>query len=230
MNDGLRIGALVTPNRLADSDDVRAVIPALADAASVMGGYQIRNLATIGGNLASAVPSADLPPSLLVSGASVQLASEGNRRGGAVDAFITGPRQTMIRSGEIVVSVFVPAPAPRTGSAYEKFMLRDASALAVVGVAALVTLGEAGIETARIAVGAAAPEPFLATEAAWSLEGGPPDTERIEEAARLASEAAKPITDLRGSAEYRKELVRVLTKRAVARAIERAGAPEVVAC
>ena len=181
--EGLRIGALVTPNRIAASEEVRAVIPALADAASVMGGYQIRNLATIGGNLASAVPSADLPPSLLVAGATVQLASEGGRRGRAVDAFITGPRRTVLRSGELLVSVFVPAPAPRTGSAYEKFMLRDASALAVVGVAALVTLGDAGIETARIAVGAAAPEPFLATEAAFALEGGPPDEARIGEAA-----------------------------------------------
>jgi carbon-monoxide dehydrogenase medium subunit len=220
--EGLRIGALVTPNRIAASKEVHQVLPALCDAASSMAGMQIRNLATIGGNLCSAVPSADLPPSLLVSDGSLILNSHEGERKLLVKDFFLGPRKTAIREGEILAHVLVRLPPAGTGTAYVKYQLRDASALAVVGAAARIQLENNVIAKARIAIGAAAPTPLLIEEAGDFLEGKEPSAKNFEEAGRIASVEVKPITDLRGSEAYRRDLAGVLTVRALNKALERA--------
>jgi aerobic carbon-monoxide dehydrogenase medium subunit len=228
--DALRIGPLTTPNRLADSPEVRRRLTGLADAASVMAGTQIRNLATIGGNLASAVPSGDLPPSLLTASAVLELASEDGVRTVPLSAFFLGPRRTDLKPKEILSAVVVPHLPDGSGSAYEKFQLRDASALAVVGVAARLTLAEGVIAEARVAVGAAAPTPVIIEGVVDALEGREPTEEAFLKAGAIAAREVKPISDIRGSAEYRRDLVRVLTVRALQRALDRSRNPEALSC
>jgi len=223
---GLFVGALATPNRIAESAEVGARIAALADGAASMGGYQIRNLATLGGNLVSAVPSADLPPALLAADAVLLLRSAAGARRLPVREFFTGVRKTALAPGEIVEGALVPHAPPGTGTAYEKFMLRDASALAVVGVAALLTVTDGRIERAEVAVGAAAPTPVVIEEAGAALVGEAPAPDAFRDAGRIAAAEVKPTDDLRGSAKYRRRLAGVLTERALERALHRAKAPE----
>jgi carbon-monoxide dehydrogenase medium subunit len=225
---GLRLGPLCTANALADSAEVRALLPALADAAGAMAGYPIRNLATIGGNLCSAVPSADLPPALLVVDAELELVCQAGARHLPVARFFVGPRKTERRPEEILAAIRVPALPPATGSAYERFQLRQATALAVVGVAARLTLASAkpGARIARggLAVSAAAPTPLFVEEAAAFLCGKPPSEETFAGAAALVAQAVRPISDLRATAEYRRHLASVLAVRALRRAAARAAA------
>lgn len=228
--DALRIGPLVTPNRIAASGAVKARIAGLADAAGVMAGYQVRNLATIGGNLASAVPSGDLPPSLLVAEAVLELTSHDGIRTVSIADFFLGPRKADLSPDEILSCIIVPHLPDGSGVAYEKFQLRDASALAVVGVAARLTIPDGVIATARLAVGAAAPTPMLIPEVAALLEGKTPGADLFAEAAGIAAAQVKPISDLRGSAEYRRDLVRVLAGRALARAQARGQNEEASSC
>lgn len=219
--EGLWIGSLVTPNQLANSDTIRSEIPALSDAGASMAGVQVRNLATLGGNLCSAVPSADLPPSLLTMEAAVRLTSHEGERDLPLRDFFLGPRRTALDRTEILAAVLVPALPEKTGTAYEKFQLRDASALAVVGVAARISLEQDRISMARVAVGAAAPTPILIDQAGDFLAGKEPTGENFSRAAEFSFQGVDPITDLRGSESYRRELARVLTVRALKRALQR---------
>lgn len=220
--DGLWIGSMVTPNRLVDSEIIQDTFPSLADAGASMAGHQIRNLATLGGNICSAVPSGDLPPSLLAADAELLLATHNGERRVPVKEFFLGPRKTAIRTGEILAAVFVPALPAGSGTAYKKFQLRGASALAVVGSAARISIKGGKIERASIAIGAAAPTPVLCEQAGDSLQGKAPVEKEFEAAGLLAAKEVKPISDLRGSAEYRRELSRVMTVRALKSALERA--------
>ncbi len=229
-DDALRIGALETPNRIAASASVKRRITGLADAAGVMAGYQVRNLATIGGNIASAVPSGDLPPALLTAHAVLELVSDRGTRTVPLAEFFLGPRKTDLAPDELLSAIIVPHLPEGSGVAYEKFQLRDASALAVVGVAARLTLTDGVITTARVAVGAAAPVPLLIPEVAELLEGRQPGEAVFAEAGAAAAAGVKPISDLRGSAEYRRDLTRVLTVRAIFRAEERSRTAEVTGC
>ena len=218
----LRLGPMVTPNEIGQSPIVRHSHLPLSEAALTMAAYQIRNRATIGGNLASAVPSADLPPMLIAMGSRLVLASKAGRREVSLDKFFTGPRLTVLTGGELIAQIVVPPPPPRSGACYIKYSLRDASALAVVGVAAWVRLDGDLCREARIVLGAVAPTPLLAERAGFALEGLRAGDDVIAEAAKLAAEEAKPISDLRGSEEYRRSLTRVLTGRSVRAALERA--------
>ncbi len=220
-DEGLWIGALVSPNMLAESEALREEFAALADAGGSMAGVQVRNLATIGGNICSAVPSADLPPSLLTVDARVRLASHEGERELSLAEFFLGPRRTALGRTEILVALIVPPLPAGTGTAYVKFQLRDASALAVVGVAARLTVKQGSIEKAAVAVGAAAPTPLLVEEAGEYLTGKKPTDENFARAADFSFQKVEPITDLRGSDEYRRELARVLTTRALKNALER---------
>jgi carbon-monoxide dehydrogenase medium subunit len=228
---GLWIGAMVTPNQLAASEEIQAGLQALAEAGASMAGTQIRNLATLGGNCCSAVPSADLPPSLVAAGAEFILTSYGGERRVPADQFFVGPRKTQLKPGEIMSAVYLPRFPADTGTTYIKFQLRGASALAVVGVAARLTIEPAQpdkIATARIAIGAAAPKPILVEQASRFLEGKAPTDAHFEEAGALAADEVKPITDLRGSEQYRRSLSRVLTVRVLKRALERLNQKESV--
>ncbi len=218
----LRLGPMVSPNEIAESAIVGESHLPLSEAALTMAAYQIRNRATVGGNIASAVPSADLPPMLIAMGSRLVLASLEGTREVALEKFFVGPRKTVLGDAEMITQIVVPPTPDRTGAFYEKYSLRDASALAVVGVAARLRLDGDVCSEARIVLGAVAPTPLVAERASSALTGRRPDEEVIAEAAEIAGEEAKPISDLRGSAEYRKSLTRVLTERAVTKAVERA--------
>ncbi|MHC4127727.1 MAG: FAD binding domain-containing protein [Planctomycetota bacterium] len=220
---GLEIGALTTIAELDRAPAVAQRYPIIRDATTRMAAPQVRNAATVGGNLAGAVPCADLPPVLLVCGASVVLWSPAGRRTVALGDLLVGPRQTCLRPDELLEKVLVPAPARGHGCAYARFALRDGNAIAVAAVAAGLLLEEDGtVREARIALGAVSPTPKLVEAAAAALAGRALDDEAVAGAAEAAMAAAEPISDVRGSAEYRRRLVGTLTGRAVAAAAQRA--------
>jgi carbon-monoxide dehydrogenase medium subunit len=207
---GVIIGARTTHNELVDSPVLRQKFPSLCSAAANMAGYQIRNAGTVGGNLVNAVPSADLPPILIALQAGVRIAGAAGERMVALDDFFVGPGLTVLTPGEILAEVIIPDQAT-TGSNYIKFGLRKAEALAVVGLASAVAMDRETIQDVRIVLGAVAPTPLRARQAENLLCGRKPSPELIARAGQLAADAAKPISDIRGSAEYRRHLVEVLT-------------------
>lgn len=221
--EGVRIGALATLRSIGDSAVVRERFPFLADIAGKMATHQIRNMGTIGGNICNAAPSADTAPSLICLGAKAKLVGPKKERIVAVEEFFTGPGETVLKAGEILTEIQVPNQPAHTGGAYLR-LTRLSVDLAVVGVAALVTLeGKGGLcKEARIALGAVAPTPIRAKKAEGVITGKKIEDGLIEEAAQIASEEARPITDVRGSAPYRTDIVRVLTKRAIGQALEQA--------
>lgn len=221
--EGVRIGALATLRSIGDSAVVRERFPFLADIAGKMATHQIRNMGTIGGNICNAAPSADTAPSLICLGAKAKLVGPKKERIVTVEEFFTGPGETVLKAGEILTEIQVPNQPAHTGGAYLR-LTRLSVDLAVVGVAALVTLeGKGGLcKEARIALGAVAPTPIRAKKAEGVITGKKIEDGLIEEAAQIASEEARPITDVRGSAPYRTDIVRVLTKRAIGQALEQA--------
>jgi len=219
---GLRVGALTTIAQLEDCALLTGPFTALREAARQMASPQIRNSATIGGNIASAVPCADLPPVLGVLGASVVLWAPEGERQVVLTEFFTGPRATVRRADEILCAIVVPEPPPRFGAAYERFALRDGNSIAVASVAAAVTLDENDLVSAcRLMLGAVAPIPLRAVRAEAALAGRTLE-DGIDEAVVQATQAAQPLTDLRGSAQYRRQLVSILTRRALLKAHARA--------
>jgi CO/xanthine dehydrogenase FAD-binding subunit len=222
-NGGLRIGALTTVTAIDESPLVGGAFEILRDAASQMATYQIRNTATIGGNLAGANPCADLPPVLIALDASADLVSKDGRREVPVKDLITGPRETLLGRDEFIAAIRVPKPPARFGAAYARFGLRNGNAISVAAVAASLALNEDGtINDARIALGAVAPVPILVEGANLWLKDRVLNGDASAEAARAAMEAAEPISDVRGSAEYRREIVGVMTRRALIAAEKRA--------
>jgi len=221
---GLRMGAMTTMAEIEQHPVVQRLYPVLVDGARILGSVQTRNMATLGGNVCNAAPSADTAPPLLVLEARADVVGPGGRRQVPLEQFFTGPGQTVLGRDEILVGLHIPAPAPRTGACYERHTPRAEMDIAVVGVAALVTLepGRDLIREARIALGAVAPTPVRAREAEASLAGQPSSEEAFQKAAELAVNAASPISDVRGSAAFRRHLVRVMTARCLRRAVERA--------
>ena len=221
--DGLRIGALVTPNELAAHPLVIKLYSPILDATSKLAAVQIRNMATVGGNIAGAIPSADLPPILMVMGASVELWSPKGERALPVESVFVGPRQTSLGPDEILMAICVPKPPPRSGAAFSRFAQRQANACAVAGVAAGLLLNDDDtIQDARIALSAVAPTPRLVPGISRLLAGRRASDATFAQAAAAASEAAAPITDVRGSAAFRSRIVTVLAGRALATAFRRA--------
>jgi CO/xanthine dehydrogenase FAD-binding subunit len=219
---GLRVGAGVSARTLERSELVRDGFTALAESASVVGSLQIRHLATLGGNLANAAPSADMAPPLLALDAEFLVAGpRGQRRVKATDFFV-GVRRTQLATDEMLVEIIIPAPEPHSGGTYVRHTPRRELDIAVVGVASQITIADGKCVKARIALAAVAPVPLRATEAEARLEGEAVTPTLIEEAAQLAVDASSPISDQRGSAEFRRHLVRVLTRRTLTTALERA--------
>ena len=224
---GLRVGALTTITQLDRSPIVRERFSPILDATRKMAVPQIRNVATVGGNIAGAVPCADLPPILAAMNASVVLWSAKGERNVPLDAFFVGPRQTVLRDDEVLTTVFVPSLPPGFGVAYARFQLRDANAIAVAAVAVGLMLDRDNtVRDARVVLGAVAPIPRLAPQASAALIGQPPDERVFRSAADAAMQAAEPISDVRGSADFRREIVGVLTRRALATAYRRAREPQ----
>jgi len=218
----LRIGALTTIAEVAASPFVRARLPALADAARAIGSPQIRSMATIGGNFCRAVPCADTPPAAIACAARVRLVGTLGARELDAEHFFTGARTTALDPGDVLVEIVVPVQPPHSGTSYQRFGRRRGPALAVAAVAARVTLEQGRITGARIVLGAVAPTPLIAARAGALIEGKPPSDALFERAGALCAEDARPISDVRGSAEYRIELVRVLARRALHEAVARA--------
>lgn len=217
----LWIGAAAKLQDIAESPIVRQRFDALPEAILKMAARQIRHRASIGGNFCGGVPSADAPPICIAGGAELVIASEGGRRKIAAEAFFHGVRRVDLQQGEVLAALRIPAQPPGSGSSYQRFQLRQATALAVAGVAArLVVKGNAIVE-ARVVLGAVAPVPMVASDTGAWLAGKPATSETFEEAGRLAAAEARPISDLRGSAAYRLSLVEVLTTRALAGAMSR---------
>jgi len=219
---GLKIGAAVPCAEIYADAEIAKAYPGLIDSASLIGGIQIQSRASLGGNLCNSSPAADTIPTLIALGATAEIAGASGTRNVPVEEFCTGPGQNVLKPGEMLVSLTFPSPAANSGAAFERFIPRNEMDIAVANAAAAVTLSGDGstIESARVAVGAVAPTPLFLGDA--GLAGQPANDESIEKAASAAREAAKPITDMRGSEPQRKHLAGVLTRRVVVRAIERA--------
>ncbi len=221
VDNRIKIGARVTPQEIAGNPDIQRHLPALAEAAGTMASPHIRSMATIGGNISSAVPSADLPPPLIAAEAAVELACSGGPREVSLAEFFSGPRQTVCAGGEILTFVLIPLPPLETGACFQRFSLRESNALAVASVAARLTLKDGRIAAASIVLGAVAPTPLPAAAASQFLVGKSLSDDLYARAADLAREECRPITDLRGSIWFREEIVQILTQRALAEAAGR---------
>ena len=221
---GLRIGAAVTARTLERDPGVRAAYPAIAESGALVGSVQIRNLATLGGNLCNAAPSADMAPPLLALDAEAVIAGpRGTRRVPVRRRSFSGCAAPCSRRTRCSSRSSSPPTGPRSGGNYRRHTPRRELDIAVVGVASQLTLSNGVCAKARVALAAVAPTPVRATAAEQALEGQPVTPELIERAAALAVEAARPISDQRGSADFRRHLVQVLTRRTLTTALARAG-------
>ena len=216
--NGLRLGALVTIQTLEQHPAIRQHYPALAASAASFAGVQVRNLATVGGNICNASPSGDTLPALLAYGARCRIAGPGGQRQVPLEELFTGPGRTVLASDEILTEITVPRPVANTGSLYIKHSPRGAMDIATVGVASAVTVDRSGVCTdASIALGAVAPTPLRARGAEDMLRGRALDADLLRAAAEQAMSECSPIDDVRGTARYRREMVGVLTHRTLER-------------
>jgi carbon-monoxide dehydrogenase medium subunit len=216
----LTIGALATIRSLELSAAVRDRHAIIAQAAGQMGSMAIRNVGTLGGNLCHASPAADTAPCLIALDAMVKIAGPAGERTVRAENFFTRPGQTVLEEGEVLVEVRVPAMAPQSKAIYLKHAIRGAADLAIVGVAVTAGLNDGCFRGVRIALGAVAPTPMRAKIAEKVLEGKKLGDAVIAEAARAASAECRPITDVRASADYRREMVQVLTQRALKQVVD----------
>ncbi len=222
--DFVMVGAGTTFAQILDSGMVSRKILVLAEAAASVGSVQIRNLATIGGNLCAAVPSADSAPALVVlESKALVMGVDGPRSLALMDLF-AGPKKTVLKQTELLTEVQVPLPPPGTGACFLKAGRRRAMSLAVVNAAVSVRRAPDGVtvEDVRIALGAVAPTPVRAVHAEQALRGQPFSSELVEEAASAVAGDIAPISDIRATAEHRRDLSRVLVQRALHKAWERA--------
>jgi CO/xanthine dehydrogenase FAD-binding subunit len=219
---GLTLGSAVACHRVYGDADVRSHLPALAETASIIGGTQIQGRASIGGNLCNSAPSADTIPLLIALGAQCNIESAKGKRRLAVEEFCTAPGKNALQPGELLVSIQIPAVAAQSGSHYLRFIPRNEMDIAVVGAGVSVVLDNGTFRSARIALASVAPTPVFAKAAGDSLAGKPVNEASIAAAAELSKAAASPITDMRGTTEYRRHLCAVLTRRALEAAVKQA--------
>jgi len=210
---GLRIGAAMNVTAMCRRPEL-ATYPAIVESSQMIGSYQIQNRASVGGNVCNASPSADAIPALICHGARAEIAGPKGRRQVAIESLFVGPGRTRLGPQELLVTIVLPAAAPRSAGSYLRFTPRREMDIAVAGVGAWVQLdGEGKVIEARIAMAAVAPTPVRAPQAESRLRGERLTAALIEEAASGAARDATPISDTRGSAEYRRELIRTLTRR-----------------
>ena len=225
-DQGLRIGALVSHSAIMRSPKIRDLAPVLADAAHSIGAVQTRNLGTLGGNLATCVPSMDSGPALIALEALVTIAGPDGRSQMPLAEFFVGPRKTVLKPNELLLEIVIPRDSLGKPSDFQKFGLRKGQALALVNVAASLWVDwDRQIFVApRIALGAVAPTVIRAPLAEACLEGRAITPEAMLEAGRVAVDEARPISDFRASAGYRRELIAVLVRRALENSYARAKA------
>ena len=251
-NGSLSIGPMVTHRTMEMSEIIKKNFSALADAVDYLGSVQIRNVATIGGNICTAAPSADTATPLLALGAQVKVKGVKEEKTLPIEEFFKGPGETVLKTGEMVKEIWIPKLLPNTGSAYYKLQRRLALDLPILGVSVLLSLDknrvtcsdllctaspissllhkmeedEVVCKEVRIALGVAAPTPMRALKAESLLSGKKLSDELLEEAANTASQEAQPRDTLRGEAWYRRDMIRVLVKRMAMRSVERVVQPE----
>ena len=213
---GWRIGAAASVGQLALHVDFAREHRALLDSARLIGSLQIQNRATLGGNLCNAAPSADAVPLLISHGARVEIAGASGTRTASLATIPAGPGRASLEPGEMVTAILLPAKTPRSAAKYLRFTPRREMDIAVAGSGVAIALdGHGAIASARITLASVAPVPLQATLAETLLVGERPSIALFEAAGRAAAREAKPISDTRGSADYRRELVAVLTRRAL---------------
>ena len=223
--EGIHFGAAASLRSIETSPTIPKQFPALAEAIGVIGSLQLRNSATIGGNLCNASPSADCAPALIVAGAT---ASYRNDDDGDVTLpvreFFEGPGRSVLGSTGLLLAVDVPEFPGLTGNSFERFTPRNAMDIAIASAASQVTLGQSSglVEEVTIALGAVAPTPIRAYKAEDMLLGKEPDPDLLERASEVAMDECSPIDDIRGTAAYRRQIIRVLVRRTLERAIMRA--------
>lgn len=219
-SSGLRFGSLVTARAIETSPVAQRSYAGLCQAVRELGSIQVRNRATVAGNICRASPSADTLPPLISDGASVRTYGLDGERTVLLEEFFTGPGRTVLKPDELVIEVIVPPPPPRTGKIYIKHGRRRAMELATVGVAVTLTLEGNLCREIRIALGAVAPTPIRAWQAEALLRGRLVDDALIAKAAEAAMNESRPIGNVRASADYRRQMVKVLTRRAIEQAME----------
>ena len=219
---GLTLGAAVPCYKIYNNHAVAHAYPGLIDTASLIGGTQIQGRASLGGNLCNAAPSGDSIPAMIALGGVANIAGPGGTRSVAVEDFCTAPGRTVLERGEMLVSLHFPAPVANSGARYIRFIPRNEMDIAVAGAGVSVILENGNIKSARVSLASVAPTPLFVKEAGDALAGKPATEDSVRIASGLARDAAKPITDMRGTIEYRKHLCEVLTRRALLTAIERA--------
>ncbi len=217
--EGLRIGALTTIQEIKSSLPVRLHFPGLAQATGLLSTPQIRNMATIGGNLCNASPSAETAPALITSAATVKIVGQSGERTVAVEDLFTGPGETVIQKGELLTEIQVPNPPPNSTGVYLKHGKR-LSDIAIIGVAVSMTMDDGVCTGVKIALASAGPTPMRVKRAEELIKGQKVGQELIEEVARVASEESQPINDLRAYADYRKEKVEVLVREAIKQGLQ----------
>lgn len=219
---GIDIGALTTISEIEKSPQLQNEYRMISQAAKQLASIPIRNVATIGGNLCNAAPSADMAPILIALSARVKLVSAAEERVIPLEDFFTGPETTVVKPDELVTEIQIPPLPLHTSGVYLKYSTRGGQDIALVGVAVVITLDSEGriCSDAKIALGAVAPTPMRAYQAEEKLKGREISKELISEAARVASNEARPIDDIRGSAEYRREMLKIFTRDALNQAAE----------
>jgi len=218
---GLTLGAAVPCYRIYGDAAVCRAYPSLRQVASLIGGTQIQGRASIGGNLCNAAPSADSIPLLIALHASCRIAGPQGERVAVVEDFCTAPGQNILGAGEMLVSMHVPAPVAGFGASYIRFIPRNEMDIAVAGAGVSVEVENGRFRAARVALASVAPTPLFVRDAGEWLEGKLVGSLSIEAAGEIAKVMAKPITDMRGTADYRRHLCGVLTRRALEEAIRR---------
>lgn len=222
--DGMRIGAMVTQAELERSEVVREHYTALSEAAAVVASVQVRNQGTLGGNLCHADPTADPPAVLIALGATIEIVGPDGSRAVPAEAFFQDYMEVDLQDGEVVTRITLPPPAPASGSAYLKHRLRQVDT-AIAGAATWVRLGDSGarILDARIGLSGVGTTPVRAEQAEGVLRDAPVSDELLVRAAEAAAADCDPLDDTEGSEWYRREMVRTLVRRALARSLARAG-------
>ena len=218
---GLSIGALTTIRDVEKSTELLQKYPVLCQAAGRLGSVAIRNVGTIGGNLCNASPSAENAPALIGLSAKIKIAGPNDERVVPIEDFFVGPGQTVLKNDEVMTEIQVPVPAPNTVGVYLKHAIRGSIDLAIVGVAVIAELDGKFCRDIKIVLGAVGPTPMRAQEAEGILKGNKIDNAVIEKCAQAASEESRPITDVRASAEYRKEMVKVVVRNGINEAVRK---------
>ncbi|MBA7712186.1 6-hydroxypseudooxynicotine dehydrogenase complex subunit alpha [subsurface metagenome] len=218
---GLRIGALTTIRSLEKSAELNQRYPVISQAASQLGSVAIRNMGTLGGNLCNAAPSAETAPALIGLSAEARIVGPDGERVVPLEDFFTGPGTTVLKTAELLVEIQVPVLPLRTKGVYLKHAIRGSIDLAIVGVAAIVTLepGSNVCKDIKLVLGAVGPTPMRARQAEEIMKGKKIDDALIDKCAQVASDESRPITDVRASSWYRKEMVKVFTRQAIKEAI-----------